>query len=52
MRGRLLARLDTDRLREHIEGDGFLSAFKFAITAKAMHRFHAESPAGGLRRRS
>jgi hypothetical protein len=34
---RLLARLDPDGLREHVEGNRFVSSFELAIAAKAMH---------------
>jgi hypothetical protein len=36
---RLLAGLDANRLREHIQGNGFMPWFEFAIAAKAMHVF-------------
>ena len=37
MRGRLLPRLDSNRLREHVEGNRFVSRFERTITAKTMH---------------
>jgi hypothetical protein len=42
---RLLARLDPDRLGEHVEGNRFVSGFEFAITAKAMHVLQEFLPA-------
>jgi len=39
LRRRLLPRPDTDRLREHIYRDGFMSDFDLAITAQAKQVF-------------
>jgi hypothetical protein len=44
MSRRLLPRFYADGLREHIEGDGFMSDFDFTTAAKAMHVFHGSFP--------
>jgi hypothetical protein len=40
----LLAWLNADSLREHVEGDRFVSCPQFAIAAKAMHVLQGLSP--------
>ena len=51
MSRRLLARLYSYRLREHVQRHGFMSSLKLAITAKTVHVFQGSLPARMAARR-